>query len=284
MSSVTKTAPAAEIAVSISRPCILIVDDDENFLDEAREYFTACGCDVDTALTPEEATLILQKEGKNKYQLIVTDYDFGDLSDIKGDKFARENRHLFGKAKIVIISGAQSMKPEIHNRLKAAEARFLEKNMSLNKTLQEITQRENQKRTQDIEKIVKKETAPRIKEITGRPVDIRIVSGAAATATAAAPAPAPQPERLPDVLVQRLKRTLIKWLSTRSERDRPMLACGNEVYSANQMIEQVKNETEVGLEHIQMLLVEFEHSLKIDEEASRQYDDKYPRESGERRR
>lgn len=255
-----KLARADEIAVSLARLCILIVDDDETFLEGARDYFATCGCDVDTARTPEEATEILQREGEYKYQLIVTDYDFGMLSKTKGDKFVRENQPLFGKAKIVVISGAVGITREVRRKLKEAETLFLEKNPILNTKLKALTQEENEKRATDLKRVVKTELVPRIEELTGRPVDIKIS--------------APQPDLpLSEVALDRLKGTIINWLKSRRERDDPVFAYGKGIYTANEMIKHVEDETSIGRDHIMMLLEEFEYSQGTNDDDSRQYDD-----------
>ena len=44
------------------------------------------------------------------------------------------------------------------------------------------------------------------------------------------------------------------------------------MYSANEMLREVENETEVGLDHIGMMLGEFEDSLEADD-GTQQYDD-----------
>jgi CheY-like chemotaxis protein len=259
----TKMARVDEIAVSLTRPRILIVDDDEDFLKGSREYFSGRGCEVDTARTPEEAKKILQEEGANNYQLIVTDYYFGGLSKITGDKFARENRHLLGKTKVVIISGAAGLTQDIRKKLKEAETLFLEKSPVLKTRLKEITEEETEKRASDIEKVVKAEVAPHIEKLTGRPVDVKVMTGP----------PRYVKHALTDLAVESMKQTLIKWLKSRGELDEPVLVYGKHVYSANDMIKQVEDETEVGLEHVRMLLGEFESTLEIDEDASQQYDD-----------
>jgi len=268
MSSVAE-AFETEIAVSIPRPRILIIDDDEKFLEGARDYFSMCGYDVDTAFTPEEAKQILEDKGKDKYQVIITDDNFGKLSKTKGHQFVLENQALFGKAKTVIISGAEQPTLAVLKQLENAHTLFFEKNTTLQAKLVEITERESQKRTAVIESIVVNETARRIAEITGRPVGVTIRGAGAA----AAPALAPESKRsLSESVGNRLKGTLIKWLRTRSEPDRPVLAFGKRTYSANDLIAEVSNETDVGLAHVQMLLGEFEHSLRIEEDDSQNDD------------
>jgi FixJ family two-component response regulator len=257
MSSVTKLAPAVEIAVPLSIPNILIVDDDEKFLKGAQEYFQTCDFNVDIALTPEIGKQIIEQKEKDYYQLIVTDYDFGTKSEMKGDEFVRENRHLFGKSKIAIISGAGKLTQQIRQKLKEAEDLFLEKNPDLKTKLKEITQAQNAKRADDLEMVVKKEVAHRIEKITGRPVEIKVLTALS------------RPKRpLPEVAVERLKKTLIKWLKSRGELDEPVLAYGKNVFSANDLIRHVEDETEVGIAHLQLLLRQFESSLDADEDDS----------------
>jgi CheY-like chemotaxis protein len=261
-----KRAVATKIAVSLALPRILIVDDDKAFLDGARDYFASCGFDVDIALTPDAGKRILEERGKDYYQLIVTDYDFGD-EHIKGDAFVRENRHLFGKSKIAIISGAAGLTQQIRTQLREAQDLFLEKSPRLTTKLKDLTQVESAKRANEIETVIK-EMAPRIEKLTGEPVDVKFVSGHA---------PLLQ-EPLFDV-AKRMKQVFLRWLRTRGELDEPVLAYGKNLYSANQLIEHVEDETEVGLAHMRMLLKQFEYySLEVNGDDSQNHEHEHDAE------
>lgn len=241
----------ATIQVSLGRPRILIVDDDEDFLQSAQELFSARGFDVDTARTPEAATKMLKENGEDKYQVVATDINFGGSSDINGDQFVLQNPSLFGKAKTVVFTGGAWLTPERRKRLENAGISFLEKSPSLVHNLEELTEMENQKQTSDILTIV----TARIEELTGRRVSAKVM---------AAPTASRATLSMSDIVGGELKRTLVGWLRSRDEPDRPILAYGKRTYSANEMAEEVPNETQAGLAHVQMLVREFNQSLASD--------------------
>jgi CheY-like chemotaxis protein len=259
--SAAAAATATEIAVSVARPRILIIDDDGPFVAKAREYFIGCGFDVDTARTPEEARQEYLK--KYEYQLVAADISFAALSKTKGDRFVMENRSLFGKAKLVLISAGEWLTEERRDQLNAAEILFVEKNSNLNTKLAGITKKERDRWTKGIEKVVQSETVPSIQKITGGKVHMKIQPAGAATAGAGAK-PSPSFDRT----FTKMKQTLIKWLQTRGDLDMPVFAYGDRVYSANEMIAEVENGTKVGFDHVELMIGEWEHSLEIDSNAS----------------
>ncbi len=228
------------IEVSLPRPSILIVDDDQAFLESAQEFFSSQGYRADTARTPDEAAQML-KEGEGKYQLIAMDINFGELSKTRGDEFVLQNKSLFDRAKIVIFTGAGLSASKRLNELEKEGVYLLEKSPSLTKTLELLTQEESQKQADNITTL--------IKDLIGQSVGVKV---------AAAPN---SKQDLSDLIKERLKETLVKWLRSRSHPSEPILFYNNSVYSANQLAEEVSNETEVGLALMQMLLSEFENSL-----------------------
>jgi hypothetical protein len=66
---------------------------------------------------------------------------------------------------------------------------------------------------------------------------------------------------------------VVNWLQSRGELDKPVFSYGDDVYSANDLITEVKKESNVGLAHIEMMVKEFESSLEVNEDDSQQYDD-----------
>lgn len=240
------------VALSISRPKVIIADDDADFLDGAREYFSSCDVDVSTAKTPEEAEKILKESkenGDNEFDLVATDVNFGELSETKGDEFVRDSQQLIGNTKSVLFSGEIS--EEERRQLEDDGYPVLVKSRDLTQKLAAIVQEENNRKRNEIEEVLKNETAPRIKELTGREIIVELLSDP----------PSPPFER---PVFDHLKRTLIKWLRSRSEPDEPILAYGKHVYSPNDMILEVERETEVGIEHVQMLIKVFENSLRLE--------------------
>lgn len=242
-----------ELSYVQSAPCVLLVDDDEAFLYEVRENFRARGYHVDTARTPEES-VHLYKEKKGMYQLVVYDVNFSDSSELRGDQFIEQVDEIFGKTMKVLISGGEWLTPDRRKHLQGAGIKILEKSPTVNERLAELTKHQAKEKWHGIEKILSPVMSD-IEKRVGRPVQLKIV-----------PASLRQVE--PDMLLvakESLKRTLIKWLKTRSEPHVLVFAYGDRVYSPNDMAVEVANESEVGLEHIRMLLKVFEHSLGIEE-------------------
>lgn len=261
--STAAIAKSINFALSIPRPCILIVDDDKKFLLAVRDFFKSLDYDVDTVFTPEEATPLLEAHAiKPKYRMIITDDNFDKFSRTKGHQFILKNQHLLGKAKTMIVSGAEHPSPEILKQLEEANTSYIEKNDSLDASLKELTIEDKEKQAKDIESFVKDKLVD-LPSAAGGPAEVKIVSSV------------PQHSARPfsDETLNRLKRTIIKWLRSRGELDKPVLAYGKHVYSANEMIKHIEDETEVGREHVMMLLAEFEYSQEINEDDPPRYED-----------
>lgn len=261
---------ATEIRVSIPRPRVLLIDDDKHFLERASEHFVDQGYDVDLARTPELAEPLL---AQNEYQLVAADINFGTLSRTSGDRFVIENRHLFGKAKRVLISAGTWLTRERERQLESAEISFVEKAATVPEDLAKITEAEKVKRAKEIEDVVRKQTVEEIEEITGTQVNV-VMSSHAVTGVVAAMVPARGTIRdLREVTIQRMKRSLVRWLQTRGNLDEQVFAYGANMYTANQMIDEVQKESPVGIEHIEMMLQEFEDSLEDEINDRTEYED-----------
>jgi hypothetical protein len=166
-----------------------------------------------------------------------------------------------------VISAGEWFTEERKRQLQDAGISFADKTRLEARVIQ-ISQQENERWTKDIKKVIELETIPRIEKITGRRVTIAV--GGATAAAAMALEPVRKPE-VPKPLMARLKRTLINWLQTRGDLDRPVFAYGDNVYSANSLITEVESESDVGFEHIMMLYSQFEHSLEIQPYEARNY-------------
>lgn len=250
-------APVIEIRAE--DPKMLIIDDDQPFLDGATDFFSRRGFVVTTVRTPESAEKLLA-DG-NTYQIVLTDVNFGKLSNIQGDDFVKENRSLFGKAKCVVISAGEWFTAERRRQFEEAGISFADKGR-LEAPVIQISQEENERVARDIRQVIELQL-PAIEKITGRKITAVPVSGAIAAGVA--PARAPQTQReVPSRLMEGLKRTVIQWLKTRGDLDLPVFSYGDKIYSANSLITEVETESEVGFDHIMMLYKDFEHSVETD--------------------
>lgn len=252
------SAPAVAIDLSIT-PRILIVDDDIKLLAILKEFFLTRRYEVDTCQIPEDAQRLIEERGSDYYQIVAFDADFKGLSSFSGEDFVINNPHLFGKAIKTIISAGSWNTPERRKELESADIKFVEKSPKLGINLATIWMA-------DMEKKVKTKTEE-LRAETGSHIDYKIsLPSSAAQPSAAGPLHAAAPlspkfhSQLSEAIVD-LKGVLIEWLSTRREPDKKVFKCGATVYSANEMIEQVEKETEVGLEHIRMMIGEFKGSI-----------------------
>jgi hypothetical protein len=247
--------PPKEITILMDPPRVFVGDDNRDFLDSAEDYFSSCDFDVNAADNPEDARRILEEnksQEKGDFHVAAIDVNYGDPLEIKGDDFVRKYQHLLGRARVVLFSGEISK--EERRRLEDEGFLVLDKTRTLLEDLALIVKEESRKRAGDIEKVLVDEAAPRIKELTGVKVTTQL-------------------NPLSKLAFNSLKQTLIKWLQSRKEPDKPVLAYGRRVYSANEMAAEVENETEAGVKHVLMMLREYEHSLRIGGDDSQRHDD-----------
>jgi ActR/RegA family two-component response regulator len=253
----SKAAPAQSInfEISLAHPSVLIIDDERDFLERTRNFFKFRKYDVDVARTPEEAMPYLIEHAQNpKYRIIITDDNFKKLSRKKGHQFILENQKLLGEAKALIVSGAEHPSAETLAQLQEVGARYIEKNDSLEGILKEVTKGDREEQ----EKFVKEKVADNLADLP------KSAGGPALVAIKPAPAQSPRP--FSEEALSTLKQIIINWLETRGDLNTPALAYGERVYSANEMIQEVENETEVGRDHVMMLLAEFGYSQEINED------------------
>lgn len=78
---------------------LLLVDDDPNILDTARDILEDAGYEVAAAGTSAEALALLQKD---PFHLALVDYN---LPDAKGVQFAQEARRLRPELRVILMTG-----------------------------------------------------------------------------------------------------------------------------------------------------------------------------------
>lgn len=236
-----------KIVVSIPSLRVLLVDDDQSFLEHVRNYFSSSGYSVDIARTPEEAARLVQEGGPAKYQMVIADLSFGDLSRTEGDQFLLQNRPLFRDAAAAIVSGERDLAPERRQRLREAGIHFLQKSSGTVGRLIEIAGGAKEKRANKIAAILAEEVMPRVEKLTGSQPSVEFVPRAAS----------PYISKLTELF----KGVIIDWLRGRAHPDTPAVVYGKKFFTANELAEEIQAETEVGLAHMRMLLGEFENFL-----------------------
>lgn len=242
-----------DFTITMAPSKAFVGDDDSDFLDVTEDYLSSRDITVKVAGAPDQARRILEDNKRQEggdFHVVAIDVNYGDPLEIKGDDFVRKYSHLFGNARVVLFSG--EIDESERKRLESEGFDVLDKSRMLLKQLVEIVQEESRKRADEVEKVLKDVAAPRIKELTGMEVKPRL-------------------NPLDKMAFNSLKHTLVRWLRSRNEPDKPVLAYGRRIYSANQMAKEVENETDVGVKHVMMMMREYEHSLRIGGDDSRQH-------------
>ena len=250
---------AAKIEITIPQENlvrVLVIDDDELFLPEMKEFFSSNNYSVDLAKSPEEATRLLKA---NDYEIVIADVNFEPVSSMKGDRFVLKNPELFGKAKVVIVTG-EGFTQQQYDLLRKKGIKYLEKGEeNFSESLEKIAQQKAKERKNDLVDLVQQTVSTSLGTSTGAAVAVKL-------------APAPRVKPSPTAyLMDELKQMLVEWLGTRAEGDEIVLAYGTEVYSANDMIQHIENETDVGLDHVRLLVNEIKYSMGLDEDESEKF-------------
>jgi hypothetical protein len=251
-------APAVAIELPLT-PRILIVDDDVDLLRSLKDFFLGLGYEVDTCQIPEDAQRKIEERGTHYYQMVAFDVDFKGLSSFSGEDFVINNPHLFGKAYKVIISAGSWYTKDRQKDLRNANIEFVEKSHKLGIHLATVLKADMEQRVKTKAEELTAETGSHINFKITLPTGAGQAEGVVPI-HAAAPASPRLQSPFSEVILD-LKGALIEWLRTRREPDKKVFKCGAAIFSANEMIEQVEKETEVGLDHIRMMIGEFKCSI-----------------------
>lgn len=232
---------------------VLVIDDEVDFQNDMTDYFEVYGYAVDVAKNFEEAKALLEQ---NKYQIALVDVNFNGLF-LKGDKFVLKNHADFKGARVVVVTGRNVN--ELRSRIYLEQLRIPvwdKGDPNWGSNLTDLTEEATTAR--------KEEIADRMNDfISGELGDSGdyVMTCASATGIATAePAPAtftPEPWEV------EIKEILIGWLEGQSKPDGPLFSVGRKVFSARKMIEQVKDQTDVGKELLEMFVNEVKHSLGL---------------------
>ncbi len=227
---------------------VLVIDDEETFREQMKEFFESLNCMVDAASSPEQARSLVER---NTYEIVIADVNF-DTSKIRGDRFVLDNERRLGRAKVIVVTGQGLDTIEKFNKLEKRGIDVFDKGDDrLDKSLEAIAQQKLEEREAALLNSLKQSISS---SLGGN------AAGAAAVKMAVVPSPALD---MSAQLQEELKQILISWLKTRSDRDTPVLAFGSKVLTANEMIEQIHGNSEIGLAHVRMLVSEIRNCLGL---------------------
>jgi CheY-like chemotaxis protein len=230
----------------------LVIDDEVDFHERMTDYFDTRGYSVDLANDLAQAKAYLDA---NEYQIVLADVNLGDL-DVKGDAFVLKYRNFKG-ARVVVVTGRNVNNIRNGNALKEQDIPVWDKGdqnwgTKLNTLTAETSKARSEKLSGELNDF--------IKDKLGVSSGNYVVTGSVAAATARAVAKS-QSEPLPwEIAVEDM---LIGWLHDQKDIVRPFFLIGRQVFSAADMVQQVKQKTDVGKELLGMFVEEVRHSLRL---------------------
>jgi CheY-like chemotaxis protein len=227
---------------------VLVIDDEETFQGQMKDFFESLNCAVDTATSPEEARNLL---ARNAYEIVIADVNF-DTSRIKGDRFVLDNERRLGRARVVVVTGqGQDTITKYHQLRKKGIDIFDKSDDTLDQSLEAIAQQKLEERENAFLNSVKQTISSSLGQN-------------AADAAAVKMAVVPSPDvNLTAQLQEELKQILVQWLESRSERNVPVLAFASRILTANEMIDEIQSNSEIGLAHVRMLVSEIRNCLGL---------------------
>jgi CheY-like chemotaxis protein len=234
---------------------VLLVDDDRSFQNRMGDFFESLNCKVEVASSPEEARTMLSRA----YEMVIADVNF-DTSSVKGDRFVLDNQRSFGPAKVVVLTGQGLDTIDKFKKLKRRGIDIFEKSDDdLVQNLEAMAQKKFEEREANF-----------VKSVTDSITSTLGQKAAAATAVKMAPIPAPGFDPVA-ALQAELGEMLAQWLESRTHRDVSVLAFGTKVLTANEMIAEIRSNSEIGRAHIRMLVSEIKHCLGLVSEGTDEY-------------
>lgn len=235
----------------------LVIDDEADFRVTMTDYFDTRGYSVDLASDLAQAKAFLDA---NEYQIVLADVNLGEF-DVKGDVFVLRYKNFKG-ARVVVVTGRNVNNIRNGNALKERDIPVWDKGdqdwgTKLNNLTAETSKARNEKFVGELNNFIK----GKLGVSTGN----YVVTGseAAATAKAVAKRSKPQPWEIA------VEDILVNWLHEQKDMLRPFFLVGRQVFSAADMVQQVKQKTDVGRELLRLFVKEVEHSLHLKKNPAR---------------
>lgn len=216
---------------------VLLLDDDGPVRQSLADDLKEAGCVVDDAERTDEATRLLQEHA---YQVVFVDINLLPF-DIPGDLFIFKHRGLMLGATVVAIT-AQDILQKIG----------YERQNDLNKLGVMILTKGTPSFSDEMEGIV----ADKMRAIR---VEMLALRDHLYGITKEHPAP-PSDEQL---LLDSLREFLVDWLRTRKVSDKRAIYYGGKMLSMNEIAGEIDNNTEIGRDHVQMLVSLFKRVMGV---------------------
>lgn len=245
------TESGAAVAIQMAIPKaklvrVLVIDDEPHFQQDMRDYFGAYGYSADVAPSINEAKVLLRK---HSYQLILADVNFqGALPE--GDRFVLQNSKHFKGARVVVVTGLDVNSVRNRNALEELGVPIWDKgDPNWGAKLTELAQQTADASRARIEAEVDEFLAVKLGDRETQYVVKSPMSRSAAG----------QETRRPWEIA--IEAILVDWLGTQADQDQPFLSIGRDVFSAAQMVDEIKSRSTIGDELLEMFITEVRHCV-----------------------
>lgn len=214
---------------------VLLLDDDEAVRRSLGGDLEDAGYEVDCAESTDEALRFL---GKHAYQVIFVDINLLPF-DIPGDQFIIRHRELMTGATVVAITAQDVLQKIGHER---------------QKDLENVGVRILTKGTLSFPEEMRRIVADRMSEIRDEMIAFRD----RLYGITREPATPPSQEQQ---LLDSLREFLVEWLKTRKNSDKRAIYFGGRMMSMNEIAGEVDDDSEIGRDHVQMLVSLFKRIM-----------------------
>jgi CheY-like chemotaxis protein len=236
---------------------VLVVDDREPFRTAMSDYYREFGYAVDLAKDPDEAKPLLEK---NRYQIVLYDINFEGLN-VKGDRFVLNYKNFKG-ARVVVVTALEVNQLRSTTELKNLDIPVWGKgDADWGTNLDNLTEETLEARKLEIASQLQDFVSDRLgftdnRIVTSPPATAAVMAREASVPAAGAePAPAPWEIAVEDMLVE--------WLESQDDLERPLFSVGRNVFSADNMLDQIAQQTRIGKKLLDMFVTEVRHSLRL---------------------
>jgi DNA-binding response OmpR family regulator len=233
---------------------VLVIDDEEPFRNSIKGLFEDWGYKVDTAETPDEAIQLLKSKS---YEIIIADITF-DLPQMSGDQLITDHHELMSPARIIAITGQGKDRIKRIKELEKFGVVILEKGGETG-TLKDLVTEKLEERKRQMAFSVQESLTFTIAEAI-RHTQRAVIEGG--EVIAAKPTP-PQAFIGSEYLLREINQTLVDWLKSREDPNRRSILYGTRVFSTNDLAMEIEQGTDVGMEHLEMMVDLFKECLKL---------------------
>lgn len=241
---------------------VLLLDDDQRFLDTARHYLEQdLGCKVDAVRQTNEAVRHLKNRS---YHLVVADLNFDPPETVQGAQFIADNIMHMGDARVVAITGQAYYAFRTRPELAKLGVEVIDKGQDVYEELTALTASTVAKQRAQV--------SHRLQEAVssiapGLGVDVRTTGDVSLGEASSDPMThvfKKQPRAAIQRLYDQLEAALTNYLKALPNTNEKSIVVGDQSFTLKELIHNIEEGTEVGLAQMDILIMQFKEVLRLE--------------------